>query len=262
MKWRVILGLAWVIVVAVCGTVSAETGVRHVTYEGDTIVPVQTRLRFTTLIVLPEHEEILDWVCGDRDNWVISGAKNVTYIKPAQAGAHTDLHLVTTSGHIYSFLVSEVGVAKAEPDLRVIVDTSEASFPAAALTPRYYPAAQLEACRDELTRAQASAKQFEAKAGEAGSACRASYPGQLRFPYTFERGKKPFFVEAIFHDGRFTYVRLSAPELPALYEVQDGGPQLVPFEYRDGLLVIGKVLDGGYLGLGKQQLPFSRAEGH
>ena len=36
------------------------------------LIPLQTRLRYTTMIVLPDGEEILDVVCGDRDFWVIS----------------------------------------------------------------------------------------------------------------------------------------------------------------------------------------------
>jgi type IV secretion system protein VirB9 len=239
----------------------AETGIRHIIYENETIVPIQTKVRFTSLIVLPESEEILDWVCGDRDNWVISGEKNVTYIKPAQAGARTNLHLVTTAGHIYSFFVSEVGNTKTEPDLRVIIETSSTAFPTPTGMSRTRAAVQLEICRDDLARAQDAAKQADVKASEASNACRLTYPAQMRFPYAIERGKKPFFVEAMFHDGRFTYIRLAAPELPAIYETTEEGPQLVESEYRDGLFVIKKVLDRGYLALGKQQLPFSRAEG-
>jgi type IV secretion system protein VirB9 len=243
-------------------TSAAETGIRHITYEGESIVPIQTKLRFTTLIVLPEGEEILDWVCGDRDNWVISGEKNVTYIKPAQPGAHTNLHLVTIAGHIYSFMVSEVGTAKSDPDLRVIIATTPASFPtpASTATPRYYTAAQMETCRADLSRTREAARQTEASAREAVTAARATWPSQLHFPYTIEHGRKPFFVEAMFHDSRFTYIRLAAPELPALYELTDDGPQLVANEYRDGLFVIQKVLDRGYLALGKKQLPFARTE--
>jgi type IV secretory pathway VirB9-like protein len=246
---------------ATAAAIDPETGTRHVTYERDALVSIRTKVRYTTIVVLPEQEEILDWICGDRDNWVISGAKNVTYLKPAEAGARTNLHLVTASGHVYSFVVAEVSNTKAEPDLRVAVDPADAAFAEAAPAPRYYSAVHMGECRDEVTRAQTDAKQATDKADEAIAAFRAAYPGQLRFPYVFARDKKPFFVEAIFHDGRFTYLRLLAPEAPALYEMQDGAPQLIQFGYRDGLVVVPKVLDRGYLVLGRQRLPFSRAEG-
>ncbi len=242
-------------------TKAAETGVRHITYESESVISIKTKLRFTTLIVLPEHEEIMDWVCGDRDNWVISGEKNVTYIKPAQPGVLTDLHLVTTEGHIYSFLVSEVGTATTTPDLRVIVDPGM-SFATPVKARRNDATDQMEACHRDLAHVQEQVKQAEAKVKEAADACRVSYPAQLRFPYVFERGKKPFFVEGIFHDDRFTYIRLSPTEVPALYELQDGSPQLVPFDYHDGLFIVQKILGSGYLAIGKQQLTFTRTEDH
>jgi hypothetical protein len=49
------------------------TGVREVTASERTLVPLNTKIRFTTMILLPEGEEILDVVCGDRDFWVTAG---------------------------------------------------------------------------------------------------------------------------------------------------------------------------------------------
>ncbi len=61
-------------------------------------IPLQTRLRYTTMIVLPEGEEILDVICGDKDFWVISATQNIAHVKPAKEGATTNLNLVTASG--------------------------------------------------------------------------------------------------------------------------------------------------------------------
>ena len=71
------------------------------------LIPLQTRLRYTTMIVLPEGEEILDVICGDKDFWVISATQNIAHVKPAKDGATTNLNLVTSSGAIYSFLLTE-----------------------------------------------------------------------------------------------------------------------------------------------------------
>ena len=80
------------------------------------MIPLQTRLRYTTMIVLPDGEEILDVICGDRDFWVISAVQNVAHVKPAKAGAETNLNLVTARGTIYSFLLSEKsGTTPARP---------------------------------------------------------------------------------------------------------------------------------------------------
>ena len=42
-------------------------GIRDVEASERSLIPLQTRLRYTTMIVLPESEEILDVLCGDRD---------------------------------------------------------------------------------------------------------------------------------------------------------------------------------------------------
>ena len=71
------------------------------------------------MILLPEDEEILDVVCGDRDFWVISATQNIAHVKPAKEGAATNLNLVTASGTVYSFLLTEG--KNAQPDLKVYV---------------------------------------------------------------------------------------------------------------------------------------------
>src|SRR5262249_58747321 len=87
---------------------SAQTpGVRDVTASARALISLQTRIRYTTMIVLPEGEEILDVAVGDRDFWVVNATQNMAYVKPAKEGASTNLNLVTGSGAVYSFLLTE-----------------------------------------------------------------------------------------------------------------------------------------------------------
>ena len=65
-------------------------------------------------------------------------------------------------------------------------------------------------------------------------------------------------MRAIWHDGTFTYIRSDSAELPALYEVKDGGPSLLNFQVENGTYVVPKLLDSGYLALGKARFPFAR----
>src|ERR1700687_4721464 len=95
-------------------------GIREVSASAHSVIPLQTRLRYTTMIVLPEDEEILDVICGDKDFWIISATHNIAHVKPAKEGAATNLNLVTGSGAVYSFLVSEKG-GNSTPDLKVYV---------------------------------------------------------------------------------------------------------------------------------------------
>ena len=82
--------------------ISAQaTGIREVSASERSLIPLQTRLRYTTMIVLPDEEEILDVICGDRDFWVISATQNIAHVKPAKEGAATNLNLVTSSGSVY-----------------------------------------------------------------------------------------------------------------------------------------------------------------
>ena len=132
--------------------VAQSTGIREVTASDRSVIPLNTRLRYTTMIVLPDGEEILDVICGDRDFWVISAVQNVAHVKPAKASAETNLNLVTARGTIYSFLLSEKGAAPAgqlAPDLKVYV-SAESGTPLGHQ--KYYGAAEVE----RLTRTRAS----------------------------------------------------------------------------------------------------------
>ena len=46
---------------------------RHVEAGDDTVVEIATRVRYTTVIVVPEDERILTFVCGDSEYWGLEG---------------------------------------------------------------------------------------------------------------------------------------------------------------------------------------------
>jgi type IV secretory pathway VirB9-like protein len=79
---------------------------RTVKYAAKDIVRVSTQPRFTTLILLPSQERILDFVIGDKDSWVLEGTQNFAYLKPTKPGLETSVNLITASGNIYTFYVS------------------------------------------------------------------------------------------------------------------------------------------------------------
>jgi len=233
-------------------------GVRNVPYSDREVIAVKTQVRFTTVLVLPEGEEILDFVCGDKDFWVVSGAQNLAYVKPAKEKAATSLNLVTATGRVYSFVLRESTDA---PDLKVYVTPDEADASAAPFSEkRFYRAEEFNALRAEIgtltaresDRAVAARREIDERVAQA----RIDIPGALRFPYRWKADAAPFFVEAIFHDGTSTYLRTRARELPVLYEVRDREPNLVTFDVRDGLYVVPKVITEGYLSIGKKTLRF------
>jgi type IV secretory pathway VirB9-like protein len=234
---------------------SAQTGgIREVTASDRSVIPLQTRLRYTTMILLPEDEEILDVLCGDKDWWVISATHNIAHIKPAKEGAATNLNLVTGSGTVYSFLLTEKG-GTSTPDLKVYV-SSDPSEPRGK--PKYYTTTQFEAIQSELAAARESLDAERRRVTEAIATYQQEYPSKLQFAYGTPKYERPFLVRAIWNDGQFTYLRTEATELPALYEVKDGTPALLNFQVRNGTYIVPKVLDSGYLALGKAQFPFSQ----
>ncbi len=255
-------GLALVLI-ALCGVVadpspvSAQTaGIREVTATDRNVIPLNTRLRYTTMIVLPEGDEILDVICGDRDFWVVSAVQNVAHVKPAKADAETNLNLVTARGTIYSFLLKEK-TGTGQPDLKIYVNASQ-TVPGGR--PKYYSAADVEKLNTELTEARNAIVKTEQRAKDAVTAATQQYPAKLRFVYGTPKYERPFFVRAIWNDGQFTYLKTDARELPALYELKDGKPAVINFQVHAGTYVIPKVLDRGYLALGESKFTFEQRE--
>ena len=230
------------------------TGIREVTASTRSIVPLQTRLRYTTMILLPDDEEILDVICGDKDFWVISATHNIAHVKPAKEGAATNMNLVTGTRAVYSFLLSEKN-GSGTPDLKVYVkaDPSESRG-----KPKYYTASQFEGLQAELSEARSAVEAERRRASDTITGYQQEYPTKLQFVYGTLKYERPFLVRAIWNDGQFTYVKTDATELPALYEVKDGMPALLNFQVRGGTYVVPKLVDRGYLALGKAQFSFAQ----
>ena len=237
------------------------------------VTEVACKIRFTTTIVLPPTERILDWVAGDTATWQVSGAANVTYVKPSVEASETNVTLVTESGRIYFFLVREVSEAGTDPDLQVWVRGEEAlTLGDTAENDAGPPHEPMFVGRDEVAEYAAAAKAADARARAAHQLAeervasavdefRSSYPTLMRFEYRLDRsaGQDPFMVTAMWHDGRFTYARSAAAEAPALYEEREGSPSLVGYDLTpDGLFVVRRVLQDGWFQVGKRRAKWTR----
>ena len=222
----------------------------------DRIHAIRARVRHTTVIVLPAGERILDFVAGDSEYWHLTGAANVAYLKPLAEDAATNIALVCESGRIYSFLAAEHG--EEPPHLVVRVESgADAAGMSGAGAPAFVARSEVAAYREMAAEAARAARGARAAAEAEIEAYRASYPGQLRFEYKLDRdaSRRPFLVEAMWHDGRFTYLRSRAQEAPALYELRDGEPSLVAFDLtEDGLYIARRVLADGWLQIGDERV--------
>jgi type IV secretion system protein VirB9 len=239
---------------------------RVVKYSKEDIVPVRSKLRFSTLIVLPEEEEILDFTTGDKEFWIVNGAHNLCYVHPAQAGIRSNLNLITATGHVYSFLLSEISnEPNLEPDLKIFVEPTDGSgIGATSALGGYVSAAEVQAYRKELEslRAQTAdeVRAAEAQARDQVNRFRSAYATKLTFDYILDTkaAREPFLVAAIYHDDVFTYIKCAAREKPSLYELKDGKPNLINFQLENGVYVTPKIVDAGYLTVGKKRISFAR----
>ena len=236
-------------------------GVLRLQAQPDRIVEVRTRIRHTTVLVLPRGENILDFVVGDSEYWHLSGSANLAYLKPLDEKVRTNVALVCESGAIYSFLVKEAP----DPHLVVRIETRAGNpapgapaFVARSAIDDYREMARAagEAARAAREAAELRSTHAESRATEAVNRFRADYPGRLSFAYRLDKKaqESPFLVEAMWHDGQFTYLRSRAQESPAIYELKDGKPSLVAYDLTpEGLYIARHVLGDGWLRIGKKR---------
>ena len=235
----------------------------------DRIHRLRTQVRHTTVIVLPAGENILDFVVGDSEYWHLTGAANVAFLKPLAPDAATNIALVCESGRIYSFLVAEESGAAPHLVVRVESGAEETGLSGGTIGDRPAFVARSEVAAYQLMAAEAAeAARSAREAAETGvlearseaeakiDAFRAGYPERLAFEYRLaeDAAERPFLVEAMWHDGEFTYLRSLAQEPPALYELLDGEPALVAYDLtEDGLYIARHVLGDGWLQIGDER---------
>lgn len=231
---------------------SQDVSARTVQYHESDIVPIHAKLKFTTLIELPSSEKIMEAATGDKDFWVVDVVGNFCFVHPAKAGISSNLNLITDKGNIYSFTLQDVSGSTDAPDLKVIIQPADrSSIVASQGPPQFVPAVQLEQSQQALAAVQAHVTQ-------AVDEYKSAYPLSLKFDYNFHANEAPFDIEAIYHDEKFTYIKSNAPEKFSVYEMKDGKPNLVTYELNNGTYIIPKVMDSGYVELGKRRLDFTR----
>ncbi|MGC8549195.1 MAG: TrbG/VirB9 family P-type conjugative transfer protein [Acidobacteriaceae bacterium] len=232
--------------------VAQDASARTVQYHSQDIVPIHAKLKYTTLIEVPLTEKIMEAATGDKDFWVVDVVGNFCFVHPAKAGISSNLNLITDKGNIYSFTLQDVSATSEVPDLKVlIVPVDRSSIVASSGPPQYVPVAQLEQSKQQLAALQSHVEQ-------AVDAYKSAYPLQLKFDYTYKANEAPFNIQSIYHDDKFTYIKTNAPEKFSVYEMKDGKPNLINYDLRDGTYIIPKVMDSGYVELGKKRMEFSR----
>jgi len=233
---------------------AAATGesARTVQYHAQDIVPIRAKVKFTTLIVVPPTEKIMEAATGDKDFWIVDVVGNFCFVHPAKQGISSNLNLITDKGNIYSFTLQDVSGTSQAPDLKVMIEPADRSSIVASSGPsQYVPAAQVQQMQQQLAAVQGHI-------GQAVDEYKAAYPLSLKFDYSYKVNEAPFNIQSIYHDDKFTYIKTNASEKFSVYDMKDGKPNLINYDLREGTYIIPMVLQNGYVELGKKKMDFAR----
>ena len=231
---------------------SAQDSARTVQYHSQDIIPIRAKVKYTTLIELPTTEKIMEAATGDKEFWIVDVVGNFCFVHPAKQGIASNLNLITDKGNIYTLTLEDVSSSSKTPDLKVIVQPADRSAIVAANGPaQFVPVAQLEQSRQQIAALQSHVEQ-------AVDEYKSAYPSQLKFDYVYKANEAPFNIQSIYHDDKFTYIKTNTPEKFSVYEMKDGKPNLVTYDLREGTYIIPKVMDNGYVELGKKKMEFAR----
>src|SRR3984957_17750089 len=109
------------LVFAILGSIAvySQTASRNVSYHSQDIVPIRAKVKYTTLIVIPATEKIMEAATGDKDFWIVDVVGNFCFVHPAKAGISSNLNLITDKGNIYSFTLQDISTLGGDPDLKV-----------------------------------------------------------------------------------------------------------------------------------------------
>ena len=237
----------------------------HVTEK--TAPAIHSAVYQSTLIVLPEEEKITAVFEGDKENWHVETTKVPTRflsVKPTAKNVATDLHIVSDHGNSYSFTLTETSDTEPTYDSKIFVEPGDGPMKRNLDNqPLFVPASDLDRYKQEAEaatrKAQEEIDRQKAASEKQAQEFRSQYPAHLNFHYRWDaKSGKQFGVEQIFCDDKFTYIKANPQETPALYEVKDGKPSLITYDFAHGLYTAPKILTDGYLAVGKVKMPFHR----
>ncbi len=217
-----------------------------------------------TLIVLPPSEKVRQTFVGDSANWILTTGKSeepTRYISvkvKEPIVKQTTVNVLSDHDKSYTFRLIMSGD---HCDSKIFIDADSQLSQELAKPPVFVPAAEVDRAKKEAVDTKAAAeqviKQEKAKAQTESESFRAKYPSTLRFDYHWDQKEGDRLgVLQIFRDDKFTYIAAQPQETPTLYEVKDGKPSLVNFDFANGLYTVPKRVERGYLAIGKQRMNF------
>jgi len=222
-----------------------------------------------TTLVLPEHELTRTTSVADTENWVLQTteskqASRFLNIKvKAPQTKETTLNVITDHDTSYTFILnldSEVC------DSKVFIDADSALAKRIADARPWVSPDDADRLKAQVEEAKKGAAAAQASVQTKVDEFRSTYPAKLHFDYRYDtKQAEKMGIHSLYTDGTFFFVSANPKETPALYEIKDGKPSLIAFQFKDGLYSAARVIDQGYLAVGgngsgkhQEKLPFKR----
>ena len=263
---------------------AAMAGVRS----GVALLEVITRVGFETTVVLPRAWRVVERRVGDPLRWVVTGEGHLTMVRPLAADAKTNLNLVLASGRVVSVglrenqvlpvhtvvhldvaggVFAEDGAGAGAEAFREDVVAGTSGEEDAAV---FVSAVDVEGIRAREARARASVELARSEAADRladavraanaeAEAFEAAYPTQLHFVFEFnpevDVGGAPYFVEGMWHDTEFTYIRFRqvlAEDIVVAGFLEDRSARVLAHEVLGvgQVIRVAGVVESGILGVG------------
>jgi type IV secretory pathway VirB9-like protein len=233
---------------------------------------IRTSLNESTLLELPAEEKVATVFGGNTDDWIFNAghvASRFISVKPKATAAKssTNVHIISDHGNDYTLELKEVSADPAGGfDSTVyLVQTDKDAQQKMAEAPVFVPAAEVkekeERLENEVAQAQEAAAADKKTAAVAEENYQSTYPSKLHFDYSWDQSKaRALGVRQIWDDGKFTYIQGRFEEPPVVYELKDKKGSLINFDFANGLYTIPKLLQNGYVAIGKSKVEFHRQE--
>lgn len=231
---------------------------------------IRTSLNQSTLLELPAEEKVATVFGGNTDDWIFNAghvASRFMSVKPKAAAAKssTNVHIISDHGNEYTLELLEVSgdPAPSFDSTVFLVPADKEAQKRAAEAPVFVPAAEVMEKEARLEKQVADAE-ANAAAGrkadqDAQEKYRSAYPSNLHFDYRWDRTKARMLgVKQIWDDGKFTYIQGRFEEPPVVYELKDNKGSLINFDFANGLYTVPKLLQDGYVAIGKAKVEFHR----
>lgn len=242
---------------------------RVIAYHLHDIPVIHVGIRYVTVLSLPEGEKIAGIFVGDSDNWTIQHAESIVTVKAGGIGIRTNLNIVAESGNSYNFLLEEVSHKPGEQvDISVRLNNSDSGMASAVKAkPQFVSYDELEKAKAAEATAVAALQReksnmrIEAKKDLENAQIQAA--NDIRHDFTWKGNKqsKDFGLKAIYTLNGFTYFEAHPQEAFAIYETKDKADSLVQYSMSpDGRYVVPKVINDGYLKVGKSKIEFHRSD--